>query len=315
MKKLITLTFALLFSAGIAFGQNSATTSQSGNNNQAKIAQHNSGNEATINQDGNNNTVQKMDQTYLANNGASGINVADISQVGSNNTVKNNGNYSGAIQSGASNSFSVDQAGKGNVVENIHQGTSSNISTNGIMDIVQGKNAGGDYRWPNYNIVYHASQFGNGNELHVKQNEEDHVYVQAQISTGETGNFISIYQNGYESNVGHKDNGHGSGGYGIYQNGTNNSMNIQQDTHSHAGTKTVSAVFGSADNGGHGGQSLIQLGSDNSFTAVQAGNGSTIEALLQNGVGNNASITQGMGAQTAGVSQVGNGNTSIITQN
>ncbi len=318
MKKLITsaftLTIALLFSAGMAFGQNNATTQQSGNNNSAKIAQHNSGNEATIVQDGNNNTVQKMDQTYLANSDANGVNVADIKQVGNKNTVKNNGNYDGAIQAGASNLFHVDQDGKGNVVENIHQGKSGNISTNGIMDIVQGKNAGGDYRWPNYNVVYHANQFGNGNELHVKQNEEDGAYIQAQVSTGETGNFINIYQNGHESMVGHKDNGHGSGGFGAYQNGTNNSMDIQQETHSYAGGQTVNSVF-SSYTGDHGNQGLVQLGSDNTLSIDQGGNGSTVGAVLQSGTGNTGTITQGAGANTASMLQSGTGNTTTITQN
>jgi hypothetical protein len=327
MKKLITLTFALLFSAGIAFGQNSATTNQSGNNNSAKVAQHNSGNEATITQDGNKNTVQKMNQTYISNNDASGINVAYVSQVGNRNTIKNNGNFDGAIQAGASNSFSVDQDGKGNVVENIHQGTNSNLSTNGTMDITQGHNAPGEDIHNSYNYVYHADQFGNDNHLTVTQTDEDHVYVQAQVSKGLVGNTINIHQLSWDSKVGHKDNGHGSGGYGAYQQGSDNSMDITQGAWAAAGTQKVEDVFSNAPYDNAGGQSLVQFGKSNSLTIDQAGssygygsNGhygdNEIGAVLQNGYLNHASITQGLDVDaTANLMQRGYNNGATIDQN
>jgi hypothetical protein len=338
MKKLITstftLAFALLFSAGIAFGQNNATTSQTGSGNKAKIAQHNSGNTATITQDGTNNSVvKKMDQTYVATNAASGVNVVTISQVGNKNTVKNNSNYGGAVQAGASNSFQVDQNGGGNLVENIHQGTPDNkyyskrLSSNGVINIIQGKDAPGTFAHYAYNKVYHADQYGNGNILNVTQRDENGAYIQAQVSTGQVGNTINITQTAAESMVGHADNGHGSGGYGAFQHGTNNSMDITQGMHDAAGTQTVGSVFAGADNGGHAGQSLVQLGSDNSLTINQKdgspyrvggknpGVGNVVKAVLQNGSGNSATITQSMGSHsTAGVSQVGTGNISTINQ-
>lgn len=330
MKKLITSTFtlaiALLFSAGMAFGQNTATTTQDGHDNSADISQTNSGNKATIYQKGHNNTVQLMNQTYLSNDAASGINEADISQVGSNNTVKNNGNYSGAIQSGASNLFSVDQDGSGNVVENIHQGTNDNISTNGVMKITQGKNAPGQDIHSSYNYVYHANQFGNANKLIVTQTDEDHVYVQAQVSTGEIGNTITINQLSWDSKVGHKDNGHGSGGYGVYQHGTENNIDIEQGAWAAAGTKKVANVFSDASYGSAGGQSIVQLGSENSLAIDQAGshygygaNGhygdNVIGAVLQNGINNSATITQGLDADaTANLLQFGDDNTATFVQ-
>jgi hypothetical protein len=202
-------------------------------------------------------------------------------------------------------------------VQNIHQGTADNLSTNGVMDITQGKHSNGNYNYPNYNYVDHASQFGNDNQLTVNQAEENHAYIQAQVSTGKTGNSIDINQKGIESSVGHKDNGHGGGGYGAYQNGTNNSMDITQGTHAYAGTKMVSDIFSGKegyDAGGHGNQSLVQLGHDNSLMADQAGHGSTIVAVLQNGAGNSADYTQAAGANMAGSAQFGNDNQVTFTQ-
>src|SRR5699024_10044475 len=119
------------------------------------------------------------------------------------------------------------------------------LSTNGIMNIIQGRNAGGSLpsNKPNYNYVYHANQFGNANELYVKQNNEDKVFVQAQVSTGAVGNTIDINQTAWDSKVGHADNGHGSGGYGIYQKGTENDIDITQGSWAEAGSaETVSDV-------------------------------------------------------------------------
>jgi hypothetical protein len=165
--------------------------------------------------------------------------------------------------------------------------------------------------------VYHASQFGNGNQLNVLQAEENHAYIQAQVSTGKTGNTININQLGIEGRVGHKDNGHGGGGYGIYQSGTNNSMDITQANNSKAGNNgTVGDAFSSYsgyDAGGHGGQSLVQLGSDNSLTAMQ-GDNAVIGPVLQNGSGNTGDITQGAGAVVGGLAQVGDNNTATIDQ-
>jgi hypothetical protein len=334
MKKLITLTFALLFSAGIAFGQNNATTSQSGNNNQAKIAQHNSGNSAVFTQSGNDNFAH-LNQTFLSGTGF-GINEAEITQMGQSQ-VEDYSDYIGAKQVGAGNSFKVLQAPKGQHVYDITQGSSDMPSWNGVINIEQGisfihqPNNGEtpENVSTNYNIVYHASQFGNGNDLYVYQRDENRAYIQAQVSTAgdaADGNVIDIDQLGQESIVGQKINRQiEKQNYGAYQNGMNNVMDITQGTHDAAGTETVGSVFSSANNGGHGGQSLVQLGSDNTLTITQhdggaatgfGGDYNTVEAALQNGMGNQATITQGAGSHsTAGVNQVGNFNTSTITQN
>lgn len=323
MKKLITLTFALLFSAGMAFGQNTATTTQYGTNNEATVQQHSSGNKAIVNQgvpQGNaHDNFVHLDQTYISGNGVTDINEITITQTGHGQDVgfeyhyNNDGEITGYdTQVGAGNKLTVTQNKHDNHVYRVHQGTADQISTNGIMDITQGGNKG----YGSYNFVAHAVQKGNANKLTVFQEEEDKIWIQAQVSTGQTGNSVNINQYGKESIIGHSAvqwNRPRHNGYGVYQHGTNNRMDIDQGTHAYAGSKRVNDVF-SNYSGLHGDQSLVQLGSDNVLTIKQNGAGTTVGAVMQNGVGNMGTINQGMGANTANLMQWGDGNTATISQ-
>ncbi|HLR77157.1 MAG TPA: hypothetical protein VK106_05815, partial [Balneolaceae bacterium] len=234
MKKLIMLTFALLFTAGMAFGQNNASTSQNGSGNQAKIGQVNSGNDATITQDGNNHYAH-VNQTFIAGTGY-GINEADIIQRGTKpDRLENWSDYLGAQQTGAGNSFKLLQANGGNIVYDITQGTEDNPSWGGIINIEQSTNT---IQQPNdgevpdlsvssfYNRVAHASQFGYGNELYVYQRDQNRAYIEAQVNNfGDVndGNVIDIDQLGAESWVGQQfTNQTSRQSYGAYQEGTSN---------------------------------------------------------------------------------------------
>lgn len=119
MRKLLTLTFALLFTAGIAFGQNNTTgystadlsdartdvvnnhsevgayvdqvgdnndadIAQLGNTNAAEIHQEGPGSEATIGQDGDDN-IAYISQTVGGIGGQAGGNIANIAQDGTGN--------------------------------------------------------------------------------------------------------------------------------------------------------------------------------------------------------------------------------------
>lgn len=275
MKKLITLTFVLLFTAGIVFGQNNATVNQSGLSNNVNIEQ--------VYQDG---------SSVLANE-------AIVEQVGDNNNVEN------LRQRGAGNTYNVYQQGRGNLVTQFPRQGDAGPSYNALIDIDQiGSN----------NIVHDADQTGYGNQITIMQNGNGNFAdVEAQISPAGNqtiGNSIAITQTGDGNAVGTGT------GTGIYQNGTNNVMTIVQENGSHAGTMSVQNLFGVP--GQEGGQGLVQLGANNTLSINQLGMGSEVRFVLQDGIGNTATITQGLnngGANTASITQIGNNNTATITQN
>jgi hypothetical protein len=303
MKNLITLTFALLFSAGLAFGQNSATSSQNGTNNIVDITQNPGKNKAVTSQNGVLNLI-KIEQVYEAD-GPRYQNVADVSQKGDNNQVAR------LHQDGSDNEFDVTQKGDGNIVtQHPYQGDSHGTSWDGDIQINQTGNK---------NKVWDADQAGWANALTVNQNGDNNIVnVEAQVNMNQlTGpNAISIEQ---------KENGNAVGGYGTnqpgaYQEGKGNYMNIKQSGGASAGTQQYLPTDGNYGYNDYffrskeGGQGLIQLGITNSLFIEQKG-ASVIQTVYQNGKGNHAVITQTGDDNTAASYQAGLDNITKITQN
>jgi hypothetical protein len=294
MKKLITLTFALLFSAGIAFGQSSATTDQTGDNNQANITQKNGHNDASITQTNNSGQGQKasIGQIYQAGV-TSGKNTASITQAGSNNKSIDLRQY------GAGNVYTVTQKGTDNKITSLPDqgffffGQPVIPSYNAVIKMTQK----GDQ-----NIISGVNQLGNGNTFIINQiGDKNKASMGAQINSGSVadGNYMKIDQNGDGNNAGYK--------YGLYQIGQDNSLTL---------TQNGGALFGSTINtvGTYSG-AVFQVGSDNTITATQDAGSNVITSILQGGTGNVVSIDQGQGANMAAAVQIGTGNHTTITQN
>jgi minor curlin subunit len=317
MKKLITLTFALLFSAGVAFGQSSSTTDQTGNNNQASITQDGY-NDATITQTNNKGQGQKasIDQVYQTGV-TSGKNTAAITQAGSNNKAID------LKQFGAGNLYTVTQKGMDNLIMSLpDQGVQPDgPSYNATIKMLQdGKN----------NIINDAAQVGNGNTFIVNQRGDNNkADMKGQINNGlvADGNYMEINQNGDDNNAGYA--------HGLYQEGQNNSLTLTQEGGALFGSTDVTLpAEASADGssaviqlgignviratqaaGSNVVESILQNGSDNMLTIHQDGDASTVEAVSQIGIGNTGTITQGAGVNTAELSQNGDNNTATIIQN
>ena len=88
MKKVTTLLFVLVFASSMAFAQdNSATTSQTGDDNQVTIDQNNysnsGGHVADVSQDGDENNADVMSNGYFTPN------MVNIDQIGDKNETKN----------------------------------------------------------------------------------------------------------------------------------------------------------------------------------------------------------------------------------
>lgn len=275
MKKLITLTFVLLFTAGIVFGQNNATVNQSGLSNYVNI-----------------------EQVYQGGSSVS-ANEAIVEQIGDNNIIEN------LRQRGAGNTYDVYQQGDGNLVTQFPRQGDTGPSFNALIDIDQ---IGND------NVVHDADQSGYGNQITITQNGNGNFAdVEAQISpagnqivgntvvitqTGDgnavgTGTGTGIYQNGTNNMMTIvQENGSRAGtmsiqnmfgipaqegGQGLVQLGANNTLTINQ----------------------------MGLGSEVRFV-LQDGTGNT--ATINQGLNSG-------GMNTADVTQIGNNNTATITQN
>jgi hypothetical protein len=302
MKNLITLTFALLFSAGLAFGQNSATSSQNGTNNVVNVTQNPGKNKAVTSQNGVFNLI-KIEQVYEAE-GPRYQNVADVSQKGDNNQVAR------LHQDGSDNEFDVTQNGNGNIVtQHPYQGDSHGYSWIGNIQINQTGNK---------NKVWDADQAGWENALTVSQNGDNNIVnVEAQVNMNQlTGpNSISIAQKGNGNAVG----GYGTNEPGAYQEGKGNYMDIKQSGGASAGVKQYLPSDGHKSytdyffRSKEGGQGLIQLGITNSLFIDQKGE-SVIQTVYQNGKGNQAVINQTGAGNSAASYQTGEDNIVTITQ-
>lgn len=294
MKKLLTLSTALLFTAGAAFAQsNDASVSQSGDDNDASVEQIGSGNEAEFNQgfinngdfqgqsnaigeiiqDGNNNGAT-LNQRAWGDDG----NEHTIDQIGSENVAKvdiyNGNNFGFVEQFGSENDARMVQSGTGHGSVIIQTGDenyarSSSVAGSGnetavvqgipgeTMPVLDGPvNEGPQLNQPF--LILPESSVGNAATMRVKGSD----------------NMAGILQLGSYNNAG--SNPQWGGDLGISIEGDGNAAGIAQ--------------LGSENTA-----NISVLGNANTALIVQFGSGD-IGSIMQDGSGNSAVITQsGMG--------------------
>ena len=294
LRTTLTTTIALLFTVGVAFGQqNDAEVTQQGQDNDASLTQE--------------------------HQGSSGQNFIDVYQEGTSNSIDNFAQY------GSGNDATIDQNGVSNTVRNNpEQGAQSGIpgggpngaSYNGLVTIDQDGEG---------NTVWDLDQIGSQNTAHIRQEGEDNfadVETQYSINDMQEGNLAEITQTGNRNVVG---NDRAPGNRGIHQQGTSNELSLTQTGNDNVGgLKTLSeaGISSLGPNGLVGGgeqfggrQALVQAGEGNSLTISQDGQ-DKIEFVLQNGVGNTGTITQlgGAASNQASLVQRGSNNTATVTQ-
>lgn len=222
MKKLITLVAAVLFTAGMAFGQDHISdVNQTGNNNQADIVQNGYDNVADVNQSGNWNDVL-IDQLS-----------SEFPPRGMNASVVQSGNHnSGEVYMKEHNihSSTLRQSGDWNVAKIVHE-RNTNVSE--------------VYQTGNYNMVdsrVHAV----GSSIFVRQSGNDN-YAEQDLGRNDVAggnNVFEIYQSGNNnqavqyldvlSHMGDADNFSeirqaGNDNYGMtLQSGNGHTANINQ---------------------------------------------------------------------------------------
>jgi hypothetical protein len=307
-KKASTFGVALAFlAAPAAFGQvqqatdpGSNPTTLSGGNDGTVLQGTNStssGNEATI------------QQVYVSQDAVSGLsNYSLVEQDGTDNEVQLLAQY------GSGNFFSIDQDGVENIVRQFpDQGSASDgrPSVDGVIGITQDGEG---------NVVWDADQRGLENKLLIEQRGDDNFAdFESQVTVEEgSGNFASILQDGDGNKVGQAGTG-----FGAYQQGSSNSMMIEQTGNDNeAGTQQVplanlstgGLALDPENQGSEGGQSLNQIGDGHVFELTQDGD-DDLRFLLQDGSGNEAYVMQGAGANAHDITQIGTSNYASVTQN
>lgn len=210
MKKLTTLLFVFLFTAGITFAQDHSTdVEQVGYENQTDVLQQSQdgASEAYVDQNGSKNSVDLEQVEY-----GLGGHYAEIAQMGSENVVN-------ARTQGHKHNLFVDQTGTGNYAD------VSTLNLGDLIDVDQsGNNNTADvYLWPGDN---NTTVYQDGN-----QNNAD-VTSEGTNSTTHSGMDLRVYQDGFKNdgriNVA-LDNGSITGGKAdIVQLGDNNFSTIDQ---------------------------------------------------------------------------------------
>jgi hypothetical protein len=263
MKKLTTLLVMLLFTAGMAIGQNTANTPQSGNGNDSTIDQVGAQNQGDTEQDGNGNDASLV-QLESSNDGG-------IQQIG-------NDNNSEMSQDGISNvGFSLqgfDNSSNGN----------RNVSS---LEQTGNNNEGTSYQFYGVENESEVIQNGNQNLASVKQGSNlagtnlfDVVNRNDAVITQNTSNSVArIRQFDGDDNVATvtQDGGNFNNGQ-IYQGYLFNSQE--------ASPSVANDNEGYIDQvGDQNSATVMQLGGYNLFNLVQTGTGNTVgeEGALQSG--------------------------------
>jgi hypothetical protein len=282
MKKLLTLSTALLFTAGAAFAQsNDAVVTQTGDENDATVEQIGSANSAELNQgfagqgqdgalgdifqDGTDNSATLKQRAWGDDD-----NEHYITQVGASNSATinafNGDNYGFVEQYGSENSARMDQAGSGHtsiILQTVEQNYAySRIVTgsDNVTGIVQG-------------IPGIMPGMG-GMQLNG---------LQAPLAS--TGNAATLKITGSDNEA------------GILQIGLNNSAGTNPQ---YSGDKGIS-IEGDGNTAG-----IAQLGIGNSANIAVVGS-SNMALIGQMGASNSASVMQDGSGNSAVITQSGSG--------
>ena len=206
MKKLLTLTTALLFTAGMAFAQsNDASIDQFGDDHEATITQAGEMNsafveqtvradrsgsdvgEATITQSGDENYVNLLQRSFF------GDSEATITQVGSGNSVQGTSASSAFYQNHGLNILDVRMEGDDNTLYSLRGEAQKNTNTL-LLDILGSENSVGLLQEFGYGDI---SIEGSGNMITLDQKSGSNATAQsAYVDILGGDNMVDIYQRG-----------------------------------------------------------------------------------------------------------------------
>lgn len=333
MKKLLTLTFGLLFVASFAFAQNNATINQYGTNI-GQITQTGSSNAGTIN--------QGADGAAVANSGSntSWLYGAFIDQDGNTNTAEIDMNSS---QNGAS----IYQGGNDNWAKqelNAQISKTTNWDRMGL-DIDQI----GDNNWANQKTVASFGSYGVQGMAIVQSgnyNKADQLSIGGMQNVteitqiGDNNNNSAMSGNSYDVSAtgltdplllayAHKPAGtftqyayQGKGTTHMYVNGNNNNTYQYQEYtvwSTYGANDAMMDVIGSENDvaqgqiGTYNFSDIDVSGSNNVVTTGQVGDNSDATLNIQ-GDYNVAGVQQTSSGNSATINQIGSGNTGLIIQ-
>src|SRR6056297_1644829 len=252
MKKLTTLLVMLLFTAGMAIGQNTANTSQSGNGNDSTIDQVGAQNLGETEQDGNGNDASLV-QLESSNDGG-------IHQIGNDNNsemLQDGINNEGFSLQGFDNLFNANR-------------NESNLEQNG------NNNLGIVYQFYGVENESEVNQSGNQNTAYVIQgwnNARINLYDvvnrnDAVINQNTSNSDARIFKYDGDDNVAT-----------VTQDGGN--FNNGQISQGYLWNMPAANASVANDNEGY----IDQLGDLNNATVMQLGNNNFFN-LVQNGTGN-----------------------------
>nr|WP_319509230.1 hypothetical protein [uncultured Draconibacterium sp.] len=351
MKKLVFLFFIVLVS-GLAMGQNTSTTTQLGDNQQADVSQVGSST-SIITQSTDDDYAQKA---VVDQNGAS--NMANINQIetdiGTNQSIF--AAFSTVTQTGDENNADIDVfetggGNKGNLVTSLIQIGNQNSGTQSLN--APGSNSGHNvtakqvgnnnnstqitnggytlsYQVDQYGSTNNASQTGHGDrytDARIKQSGErnsgtqdifgsNNGYSAAVVLIDQFGAGNVATQSFTGTGWSHRNNGE------IWQDGTSNnasqiangrSLDLQINQTGELNEATQN-VTGNNYDLGIGLISATQLGDENEATQTANGDG-IVGTIAQTGNYNVATMLQTGNLHSATITQTGNTNTATITQN
>lgn len=296
MKKLTTITIALLFATGSAYAQNNdASTTQTGDDNDALVEQVGISNVADVSQDGDNNEATVQQGEFGANNVQSNYAEASISQVGSENEAAVNQR----------------QGWSGGSAVSIHSIEQDGLRNTGLLTTFNGGNEGSVTQLGNDNYA-NGRQAGSGHDLDIYQEGSDNEARINQLS-GASGNSADIAQRGSD-NYGLVEQSSTSGNRaGQWVAGDDNTViqtQTSDDNRQRVEITGDSNTYTTLQEGGSGNALYINSrgtgpGSNSSFAynsdfdAVQSGSGNLISGEMS-GYNNSLTITQFGGGNSVG---------------
>ncbi|WP_158551363.1 hypothetical protein [Rhodohalobacter sp. SW132] len=237
MNKFTTLSFALLFAAGTALAQsNDASIDQVGDDHDAMISQTGSLNDAhvlqtadagregsdvgtaDVTQDGSENSVNLRQRNFFGNN------VANITQVGSGNSVQGTSAGSAFLQNHGLNIIDVMMEGDDNTLYSLRGEAQKNTNTL-LLDILGDGNTVGLLQEHGYADI---SLTGSFNDVVLDQKANNNANRQtAYVDVTGSDNLVDVSQRGQAGTADITQNGDDNTAF-VRQNGVGNSVLIEQ---------------------------------------------------------------------------------------
>lgn len=275
MKRLVSVLVAVFFMTGMVVAQNTSTTTQTGDGNNATVDQQGSDHESIIEQQAHSSGDLDDGNTVVVNQNSGINNFSDVlqgnapalnaetyvDQVGSNNDFS-------IKQAGGSNWADIDQEGNGNIIGNYKNYSGRAVQINGNVIGQADKNflevdqLGDNNKlgvWQDHYADAKIEQNGNLNETNVKQTSAKYGELnEADVEINGNENITEVYQEG-DGNDANMQVGHPS-----YVSSENN-ITITQDGNNNKATYSH------------------QLGDENEVVIDQFGNSNESEITLENG--------------------------------